>query len=298
MAPRPEVGFLLVAHGLLFLAVVTSALDKGEVLDMSYAFGDTTLYWPGLGSFEMDILSRGPSGDIPWFEANSFSGAEHGGTHLDSPAHLSQGQLRVDAIPVDKFVGPALRVDIADKANVNEDYQLTAQDLQDWEGVHGRIPDGSLLFVYTGWGAFYPDRLAYFGSARNDTYLNDQGESLLHFPGVAPEAATWLVENRKISGLGIDTASMDYGQSTVFMSHQILFGANIYGMENVANLDRLPNTGAKVHALPMKIKDGSGAPIRITAMLDEECTSGAAMLSPAKAAFVALLGLALFVLKY
>ncbi|XP_022095270.1 uncharacterized protein LOC110981746 [Acanthaster planci] len=280
----PRGSDVTVVVAILYVTVLASALDKGEILDMSYAFSESTLYWPGLGSFEMEILSRGPSGDIPWFEANTYAGPEHGGTHLDAPAHLSEGQLRVDEIPLSKLKGPAVRVDISDKANANADYEVSAQDLQDWEGVHGRIPDGSLLFVYTGWGAFYPDRLAYFGSPRNDTYLNNQGESLLHFPGVASEAATWLVANRKISGLGIDTPSIDYGQSLVFTSHQILFGANIYGMENVANLDQLPNTGAKVYALPMKIEEGSGAPVRIIAMLDEEGTSAASTVSVANGA--------------
>ena len=158
------------------------------------------------------------------YEGNAFSGPEHGGTHLDAPAHFSKGKLRVSDIPINKFVGPAARLDISEKATTNRDYAATAQDIQDWEKIHGKIPDGALLFVYTGWGVYYPDRLAYFGSARNDTYLDDQGTSLLHFPGVAPEAATWLVKNRNISGLGIDTPSIDYGQSTDFMTHQILFG--------------------------------------------------------------------------
>ncbi len=199
--------------------------------------------------------------------------AEHGGTHLDAPAHFSEGKLRVHEIPISRLVGPAVRVDISEKASMNRNYQLTVKDLQDWEGINGNIPDGSLLFVYTGWGAFYPDRLAYFGSIREGTHLDDQGNSLYQFPGVAPEAASWLVSNRQISGLGIDTASVDYGQSVNFLTHQILYGANVYGMENVANLDKLPTTGARVHALPMKIEDGSGAPLRIFAMLEDSYNS-------------------------
>ncbi|XP_022095314.1 uncharacterized protein LOC110981758 [Acanthaster planci] len=270
----------------LHMAVWTSALEKGQVLDMTYPFGESTLYWPGNGMFELDIQARGPSGVLPWYEGNAFSGPEHGGTHVDAPSHFSEGKLRVDEIPVTKFSGPAVRVDITVKAKENEDYAMSVKDLQDWEAVHGRIPDGSLLFVYTGWGAFYPDRLAYFGSPRNDTFLDDQGQSLLHFPGVGPEAATWLVANRTISGLGIDTPSIDHGQSTSFMTHQILFGANIYGIENVANLDQLPNTGAKVYVLPMKIEEGSGAPVRIIAMLDEEGTSAATTTPPSDAVYL------------
>ncbi len=263
---------------MLIMAVlpVILALEKGELLDMSYEYGDTTLFWPGNDGFQFIIGHRGPSGSLPWYEGNSFTTGEHAGTHLDAPAHFSQGKLRVGDIPVSRFVGSAVRVDISEKSSMDRDYQMTVKDLQDWEEINGKIPDDSLLFVYAGWGAFYPNRLEYFGSTRNDTYLDEQGNSLLHFPGVAPDAATWLVSNRKISGIGIDTASIDYGQSTEFQAHQILFQANIYGLENVANLDKLPTTGAKVHALPMKIKEGSGAPVRIIAMLDEDSTSGTA----------------------
>ena len=164
---------------------------------------------------------------------------------------------------------------------------MTVKDLQDWEEVHGRIPDGSLLFVYTGWGAFYPDRLAYQGTTRNDTSQDDQGRSLVHSPGVGRDAAEWLVANRKIAGVGIDGPSIDRGLETMVPTHHILFDANIYAMENVANLDQLPNTGAKVFVLPMNIVDGSGAPARIVAMLDE--SSGAATLSAAFVICVSLL---------
>ncbi|XP_022096940.1 uncharacterized protein LOC110982659 [Acanthaster planci] len=265
----------------LYLLAYALALEKGEILDMSYGFDDDSLAFPGLGFFEFTIQARGPTGPLPWLEMNSYGTPEHIGTHLDAPAHGSQGKMRVDDIPLSRFTGPAIRVDISEKVKQDRDYGMTVKDLQDWEVVHGRIPDGSLLFVYTGWGAFYPDRLAYFGTTRNDTYLDEQGRSILHSPGVAPEAATWLVANRKISGLGLDAPSLDRGPSSDFMTHQILFGANKFGIENVANLDKLPNTGAKVYAFPMKIIDGSGAPVRIAAMLDEADISRAVTFPPA-----------------
>ncbi|XP_033647469.1 isatin hydrolase-like [Asterias rubens] len=259
--------FVVSSVALLLVSRNALALEKGEILDMSYDFGETTLYWPG-GGFDFTITVRGPDGTVPWYEENKFAAAEHGGTHLDAPAHFSEGKLRVHEIPISKLVGPAVRVDISKQASNNRNYQLTTKDLHDWEGINGKIPDGCLLFVYTGWGAFYPDRLSYFGSTRDDTYLDDQGNSLYQFPGIAPEAASWLVSNRQISGIGIDTPSVDYGQSLDFLAHRNLLAANVYGMENVANLDKLPTTGARVHALPMKIRGGSGAPLRIFAMLE------------------------------
>ncbi|XP_033637761.1 isatin hydrolase-like [Asterias rubens] len=270
-------GFRLSSTMLLMVVFpIILALERGELLDMSYEFGDTTPSWPGNELFQLTLGYRGPAEKYPWYEGNSYSSSEHAGTHIDAPAHFSEGKLRVSDIPISRFIGPGVRVDISEKSAMNPDYQMTVKDLQDWEEINGKIPDDSLLFVYTGWGSFYLDRLAYFGSARNDTFVDDQGNSILHFPGVAPETAIWLVSNRNISGIGIDTPSIDYGQSTDFRAHQNLYQANIYGMENVANLDKLPTTGARVHALPMKIKDGSGAPVRIVAMLDEDSTSGTA----------------------
>ncbi|XP_038075907.1 isatin hydrolase-like [Patiria miniata] len=265
---------------LVLLCVVTSVLtlEKGTFLDMSYGYDENTLAYPSVGFFQLSIGERGPTDNFPWLEYNYMSLPEHIGTHIDAPAHFAKGRMRVDDIPIGRLICAAVRVDISEKAKIDRDYGMTVQDLQDWEEIHGKIPDESLLFVYTGWGAFYPDRLAYQGTTRNDTYLDEQGESLVHSPGVGPEAGTWLVQNRNIVGLGIDGPNLDCGQNEEFMTHRVLMEADIYGIENVANLDQLPNTGAKVYALPMKIVDGSGAPVRIIAMLDGDSSSGTAML--------------------
>ena len=188
------------------------------------------------------------------------------GTHVDAPAHFSQGKWRVDDIPLRRLIAPAVRIDVSQKAAMNSDYQLSVADLQEWEVVNGKIPDDSVLFFYTGWGVYWSDRLAFTGSARNDTYIDNQGNSLLHFPGCSPEAAKWLVENRQIYGFATETGSVDYGPSVDLPTHKILFGANIYALENVANMDKLPTKGAKIHALPLKIGDGSGSPVRLIAI--------------------------------
>ncbi|XP_038074373.1 isatin hydrolase-like [Patiria miniata] len=272
---------------MLLMSTSALALKKGELLDMSFSFDGNSLSYPGLGFFELTSQYRGPLNAIPWVEYNNILSPEHVGTHMDAPIHVSEGKLHIDEIPLSRFTCPAVRIDITEKTKLDRDYGMTVQDLQDWEEVYGKIPDDCLLFVYTGWGAFYPDRLAYQGTTRNDTFLDEQGKSLVHSPGVAPEAATWLLENRKISGLGLDAPSLDIGQDTVFKTHQILLGANVYGVENVANLDKLPNTGAWVYAFPMKIVGGSGGSVRLVAQLKAD-TSGAVMLS---ASFVTLLGL-------
>ncbi|XP_022107079.1 uncharacterized protein LOC110988124 [Acanthaster planci] len=284
--------------GLVLLSVLdfVVALERGEYLDMSYGYDENSLAYPGAGFFQLTIEERGPALGLPWLEYNSMCLPEHIGTHVDAPSHFGQGKMRIDDIPLSRLICSAVRVDISEKAKADRDYGMTVKDLQDWEVIHGKIPDGSLLFVYTGWGAFYPDRLAYLGTKRNDTHLDDQGMSLVHCPGVGPEAAEWLVANRKIVGLGTDSANIDRGLNVSFPTHRILMEANIYGIENVANLDQLPDTGAKVFVLPMKIVDGSGAPARIVAMLNEDSTSGAATLSTAFVTCVSLLTINLLVL--
>ena len=138
---------------------------------------------------------------------------------------------------------------------------MSVADIKQWERQHGRIEAGAVVLVRTGWGRFWPDRKTYLGSdAPGDT-------ANLHFPGISREAAELLARERRIDGVGIDTASLDFGQSKDFIAHRILNGANIYGLENVANLERLPAVGATIIALPMKIKGGSGGPVRIIALL-------------------------------
>ena len=160
-------------------------------------------------------------------------------------------------------MGLSAVVDVARHASKNRDYLVSAGDLQRWEGAHGRIPDGAILLLRTGWGKFYPDREKYLGTARR----GPEAVPELHFPGLGPKAARWLVENRQVAAIGLDTASVDHGPSKLFESHRVLFEAEIPAFENVANLDRLPATGFQIIALPMKIAGGSGAPLRIVAVL-------------------------------
>ena len=133
----------------------------------------------------------------------------------------------------------------------------------EWEGSHGTLADGSMVLIRTGWSDRWTDRTAYLGT----DLTGAEAVPELHFPGLAPEAAQWLTDNRSIAAIGIDTPSIDYGQSADFRSHVILYSENIAGFENVTNLDRLPPTGSFVVALPMKIEGGSGGPLRIVAFV-------------------------------
>jgi kynurenine formamidase len=234
----------------------------GRWVDLTHSFAESTIYWPtDTAGFVLEELAFGPT-DGGWFYASyAFSSAEHGGTHLDAPVHFAEGRLTADAIPLSGLMGPAAVVDVSTRAT--PDYLVSVDDLTSWEAEHGPLPDGGILLVRTGWGGRWEDRPAYLGTS----LTGPEAVAELHFPGIGEEAATWLTENRGIVAVGIDTPSIDRGQSADFRAHVILYAENISGFENVANLDLLPESGSYVVALPMKIEGGSGGPLRIVAFV-------------------------------
>jgi kynurenine formamidase len=241
-------------------------LDDARWVDLTHNFSAETVYWPTAQPFRLDTVSaqRTPAGF--YYAANNFSAAEHGGTHLDAPVHFSEGQWTTDQIPLERLIGPAVVVDVSARTEGVPDYRVSREDLVQWEAAHGRMPDSAIVMIRTGWGKFWPDRARYLGTTRTGPEAIPE----LHFPGIDSAAARWLVSERRARAVGIDTPSLDYGQSSTYDSHQILFAANIPGFENVANLEQLPPTGAWIVALPMKIKGGSGGPLRIVAALPGE----------------------------
>ena len=230
----------------------------GRWVDLTHAFSSRSIYWPTdtLG-FKLEQLAHGHTAGGWFYSSYRYSAAEHGGTHLDAPVHFAEGGWTNDQIPLASLVGPAVVVDVTSR--VQPDYLLSVDDLTKWEAEHGRVPKGAIVLVRTGWDARYQDRAAYLGTALR----GPDAVAQLHFPGVSAEAAQWLVDNRTIAALGIDTPSVDYGQSADFRAHVILYKKNIPGFENVANLATLPPVGGFVVALPMKIEGGSGGPLRI-----------------------------------
>ena len=241
----------------------TATSTQGTIVDLSHSYGDDTVFWPTAERFKMTVVNDGMTPAGFYYAANNFSTAEHGGTHIDAPVHFSRGAHAVDEIPLENLVGPAVVVDVTEQSSKDADYLVTVADIEKFEAAHGQIPDGAILLIRTGFSSRWPDAARYLGTA-------ERGEAAvpkLHFPGVGPAAATWLKDKRKIHALGIDTASIDRGQSTTYETHQILYAANIPGLENLDALDKLPPVGATIVALPMKIKGGSGAPLRAIAIL-------------------------------
>lgn len=257
---------------LIFILAITSCTrveqidwEDGAWIDLTHEFSDKTLYWPTSSTFRLDTVFVGEAEGGYYYEAFAFSSAEHGGTHLDAPIHFYEGGQTVDEIGLDQLTGYAVVIDVSEPVSQNRDYQIQPSDITSWEEANGPIQPGSIILFKTGMGAYWPDAEAYLGTA-------DRGEEALpelSFPGINPDAAQWIVENRNIKAVGLDTPSLDYGQSKLYKTHQILFEHSIPGFENVANLDQLPTTGAYVIALPMKIKDGSGGPLRIVAHVSE-----------------------------
>ena len=254
---------------LLLASLVSACAHAGanplrghRTVDLTHAFGPSTLYWPtATTGFELERLSHGETPGGYFYSANAYRAPEHGGTHLDAPIHFAAGKQTADQIPLDRLVAPAVVIDVRQRTAGNPDYRLTAADVLEWERRYGRIAPGTIVLLHTGWGSFWPDRKRYFGDDRPGDASN------LHFPSYGEEAARLLVQERRVAALGVDAASIDYGQSKDFLVHRVAAAQNVPGLENLANLDQLPPTGAWLIALPMKIENGSGGPLRAIALV-------------------------------
>lgn len=237
-------------------------LSKATVVDLSHPFDEKTLYWPtSPSSFELKKLSYGQTPGGWFYAANTLCTPEHGGTHLDAPIHFSKDGKTIDQIPVRQLIAPAVVIDVSAKAAADPDYRLTREDVRSWEKQHGNVPSGAIVVLRTGWAKRWPDRKQYLG---DDT---PGDASKLHFPSYGKESAEYLVNERHVAALGLDTASIDYGASKDFIVHRIASAAGVPGLENLTNVDQLPAVGAWIVALPMKIAGGSGGPLRAVALV-------------------------------
>ena len=246
------------------LAISTPAsagVDETKLVDLTYALDELNVFWPSNKTFTREKSSWGKTAQGYWYASAEFSMSEHGGTHIDAPIHFAEGRQAVDEIPLHRLVAPAVVIDVRPAVAQNRDYRLSRQDLDQWESRHGAIQHGAVVLMLTGWGQGWPDKSRYLGTA------TPSDPKTLHFPGFSREAAEFLVKERHIDGIGIDTPSIDYGPSQDFIVHQIINGANCYGLENVAHLEKLPPKGAILIALPIKIKGGTGGPVRIIGIL-------------------------------
>lgn len=183
---------------------------------------------------------------------------EHAGTHLDAPIHFSEGGITAERIPAETLVAPLAVVDVAAKAARNPDYLLARDDLAAWERKYGRLPDNCCVAMHSGWARHVADAAKFLGK---------DAAGVLHFPGIGGEAAEWLLKQRKVVGLAVDTLSLDHGPSKDFKTHLLWLPSGRWGLENVANLDKVPPAGATLVVGLAKVKDATGGPARLIALV-------------------------------
>jgi kynurenine formamidase len=240
-----------------------AAFPAGPLVDLSHAYDTQAIFWPTAEPFRLEKVADGVTPAGFYYASNNFFTSEHGGTHMDAPVHFAQGSHAADQVPLDRMVGPAVVIDVTEASRQNADYQVTVADFQKWEQQNGPVDSNAIVLIRTGFSQHWPDAARYLGT-------NERGPGAvpkLHFPGLHPDAATWIVANRPIKAIGIDTASIDYGQSTLYESHRTLYAKNIPAFENLTSLEQLPIRGAFIVALPPLIFIGSGAPLRAIAIL-------------------------------
>lgn len=222
-------------------------------LDLTYTLGeDFPAYTPG----EEAVRRPGTTIEEDGYYLQRWDLYEHTGTHVDAPAHFNPNGRYASELTVDELMVEAVVVDISRRAAADPDTVVTVDDLRGHERRHGRIEDGAAVLMYSGWGAKVADA---------DVYRGTDSAGVLHFPGFGADACEWLLRRRKIRALGVDTLSIDPGNSADFATHHILNGAERYGIENLANLNRLPRTGARISVGVVPFKLGSGGPAKVLA---------------------------------
>ncbi len=233
---------------------------RAQIVDLAYTLNAKTPHWPGdnYQPFQLTTIATLEKNGVL---SKMITTSEHLGTHIDAPNHFETKQPSVDAIPPEQLFAPGVVIDAILQSERSADYVLQPADIEAWEKVNGRIPEGAVVFLHTGWGRFWDNY---------DRFKNQEVGGAMHFPGYSPDAARILVTERKVRGLGIDTLSIDTGTSRDFQVHHIVNAAGKYGLENVANLGKLPARGFFVVVAPIKVESGSGGPTRIFAIVPKK----------------------------
>jgi kynurenine formamidase len=231
-------------------------LPKGfrDVYDLTHTLSPATPVFPAFKPMQMvERFTIARDG----FYANELTFGEHTGTHLDGPIHFVNGGMSADRIPVDRMFAPLAVVSIKARADKDADATVRVDDVIGWEKTHGRIPAGAFVAMYSGWDA----RIADAGR-----FLNPDTKKTLHFPGFSEEAARFLVQERDIVGVGVDTLSLDTGAAQKFVAHLVFLGAGKYGVELLASLGAVPPAGATLIVGGPKHHGASGGPVRALAV--------------------------------
>jgi kynurenine formamidase len=228
-----------------------------QLVDLTHALNEKSPFWPGddYQPFQLRTIATIEKNGV---SSKAFSMPEHFGTHIDAPCHFENGQITVAEIAEKDLFAPGVVVDITTIAEADADYRLNVVDLANWELDHGRIPDRAIVLLKTGWNRFWDS---------NVRYRNQDAQGKMHFPGYSADAARWLIKERNVRGIGIDTLSIDYGPSKDFIVHHVINSAGRYGLENVDQLDKLPARNFFLIVAPIKITSGTGGPTRLLAVV-------------------------------
>lgn len=257
-------------QGLLSQFASALSSQRIRVVDLTQTLSEETpvlVLPPPFGQcapFSREVISRYDERGVAWYWSN-FTVCEHTGTHFDAPVHWVTGKDLADnslhSLPPRDFIGPAVVLDFSGECSANPDFLLDVAHIEAWEAKFGRIPAGSWVLFRSDWS-----------KRRGDAYTSRRADGA-HTPGPATAAVRLLVEGRNIRGFGVETIGTDAGQAHLldppYPAHTLLHGAGRYGLQCLENLDQLPPTGAVVIAAPLKIKDGSGSPLRVLALIDE-----------------------------
>jgi kynurenine formamidase len=256
------IGVTAIAFSASKLGAQSVQIDPAKIVDLTHTFDASTIYWPGEETgFTHEYEKKGMTPGHYFYSSAKYAAPEHGGTHADAPIHFNEHGMTADQVPLADCIGPAAVIDFSARAAKNRDATLSVADVKSYEVEYGPIPDGAIVVARSGWGKYWPDKANYLGTAKPGDVAG------LHFPGYSPEAVEYLLKNRHVNAIAIDTASMDPGTSKNFPVHQLWLGANKPGFENLANADKLPPKGATIFCIPMKIGAGTGGPARIFALV-------------------------------
>jgi kynurenine formamidase len=254
------VGWSLALALLLFAQHKSPMPDSNAthtVVDLTHTLDDRSPNWEGTAHSPFEAKTYGQLQHDGYY-ARTFTTDEHYGTHLDAPAHFAHGMWTVEQIPAERLVRPLVVLNVRAKAARDADYEVGVEDIAEWENQHGQIPGGAVVMAYTGWEEYW---------SSHQQFRNLQADGAMHFPGFSLEAAKFLVKTRKVVGLGIDTMSIEKGAATTYPVHKFTSEESVYHLENVAGLALVPPSGATLVVAPLKLEDGSGAPVRLLALV-------------------------------
>ena len=232
-------------------AVPAAFAQPRQVVDLTHPFGPEFPTYFGKPGIQINILASGAYNSKEWVVN------EHAGTHMDAPLHFSENGLSAEQIPPEQLIAPLAVVDIREKAHANPDAQLAPEDLNQWEKQNGTLPPNAVVAMLSGWGT----------RVNSKTFRNADENGTMHFPGFHPDAAEFLMTERQIFGLAVDTLSLDHGPSSEFPVHYDWLPAGRWGLECVAALEKLPAAGATIFVGSPKVRGATGGQCRLLALL-------------------------------